>query len=218
MEEEPVGSRELRVDVARNNSGRNVIHHDKSVEQSRMILREPRCDARASIVSNQCNLANSQFFEQFNEVERHGSLVVSRSWLVRFAVSPQIGSDHPITCRERWNLIPPRIICFRKPMKKDDGSAMTGVQIMLTDSVRMNGMMTDLHNSLPCAVRREKDLLSNFIEMRRSAISPVGTTEAITIRGMGIDVLQRWARAAARRQRVVPTARERSVPARRRRL
>jgi len=51
----------MRAHVARNNSGRNVVHHDKSVEQSRMILREPRRDARASIVSNQRNLANSHF-------------------------------------------------------------------------------------------------------------------------------------------------------------
>ena len=157
-EKEPVGSRQLRVHVARNNSGRNVIHHDKSVEQSRMILGEPRRDARASIVSNQRNLANSQFFEQLNEVKRHGSLVVARSWLVRIAVPPQIRGDHSITCRERWNLMPPCIICLRKPMKKDDGRAMAGVQIMLTDSVRLNGMMADFHDGLPCAVRREKDL------------------------------------------------------------
>jgi hypothetical protein len=59
--------------------------------------------------------------------------------------------------------------------------------------------------------------LSNFIEMRRSAISPVGTTKATTIRGTGIDVLvQRY--APVTRQRVVPTARERNVLARRRRL
>jgi hypothetical protein len=50
-------------------------------------------------------------------------------------------------------------------MKKDDGRAMTGVQIVLTDSVRMNGMMADLHG-LPCAVRREKDLT---IELHRDA-------------------------------------------------
>src|ERR1700722_20663109 len=109
-EEEPVGFRQPRAHVARNNSCGNVVDHDEAVEQSRMILREPRRDARASIVSNQCNLANSQFFEQLNEVERHGSLVVARSWLVRIAVPPQIRGDHSITCRERWNLMPPCII------------------------------------------------------------------------------------------------------------
>ena len=41
---------------------------------------------------------------------------------------------------------------------------MTGVQIILTDSVRMNCMMTDLHDSLSSAVRSEKDLT---IELHR---------------------------------------------------
>src|ERR1700722_9248853 len=134
-EEEPVGFRQPRAHVARNNSCGNVVDHDEAVEQLRMILREPRRDARASIVSNQRNLTKTKVFEQFNEVARHGSFIVARSRLVRFAVSSQIRRDHPVACRKRRNLMPPRIICLGKSMKKDYGRTLTGVQVMLTDSV-----------------------------------------------------------------------------------
>jgi hypothetical protein len=65
-------------------------------------------------------------------------------------------------------------------MKKDDGRAMTGVQIMLTDSVRMNGMMADLHDGLPCAVCREKDLTIEFHRTCCYLVRACATIVAVT--------------------------------------
>jgi hypothetical protein len=160
-EEEPVGPGRVGIHAARDDPRRNVVHYDEAIEQPRMVLCEPCRDPGASVVPDKRDPADFKFFQELEQVERHGPLVVARSGLVRFAVSPQIRRYNAITRCERRNLMPPGKAGFRKAVEKDDGRAGAGVHIMLTNSVCMNSMMTNVHSGCPWrrpSVRRPGDV------------------------------------------------------------
>jgi hypothetical protein len=76
-QKEPVCLCPLRVEIARDDTGRDIVHHDQPIGGVRMILREAGRYPRAAIVADERDLVDVETLHQLAEVIGHGALVIA---------------------------------------------------------------------------------------------------------------------------------------------
>lgn len=140
-QEEPVRARRLRGHVLRDDARRHVVHHDEPLDARGEVLRETRRDACAAIVADERDAVDAERIEQRGEIARHVALVVAGRGLVGFAVAAQVGRDHAVVPREHRDLVAPREAGFGKAMQQHDDGPGAGIDDVLADAVRGNGVM-----------------------------------------------------------------------------
>ncbi len=114
--EEPIFACDLRVHFARDNAGRNVVHHDEAVDQFGVILDQTGRDPRAAVVSDECDPLDAERLQERDDIVGHRPLVVALRRLVGLAVSAQVRSYHPIVTGKCWNLEAPSEAGLGKPV------------------------------------------------------------------------------------------------------
>ena len=96
-QEEPIRLGDLRIDLARDDPCRHIVHYDQSVDEVRMVLGEARRNPCAAIMADQRDLRNLQRAQNLLEIARHVALVIPARRLVGLPVAAQVWSDNAVS-------------------------------------------------------------------------------------------------------------------------